>query len=112
MCPARGDDAGLGHRHRLHGPIGGNTRRTTNATYAQGMRRWIGYAYLHKDRDVATASSATYGLRWRGSTLQPEATRQVDYANNPVHFAHSYGLASRPGAGRAPHEAGVGAPGR
>jgi hypothetical protein len=49
---------------------------------------------------VASASSETYGLRWSGKAMHDgngpgwtlEAARQVDYANNPLHFAHSYWL--------------------
>ncbi len=71
-----------------------------NAAWARGPQQWIGYAYLHQDRDVATASSATCGLRWTGKYLREgngpswalEVARQDDYANNPQHFAHSYWL--------------------
>jgi hypothetical protein len=60
----------------------------------------VGYAYLLEDRDLATASSRSLGLRWTGLredgawrwgwTL--EAARQRDYGNNPVRFDHSYAL--------------------
>ncbi|NMW25728.1 hypothetical protein HFP05_15575, partial [Rhodanobacter denitrificans] len=71
-----------------------------NLAWTQGAQQWGGYAYLHEDRDVASASSATYGLRWSGKALHDgnglgwtlEGARQVDYANNPQHFAHSYWL--------------------
>ena len=71
-----------------------------NAAWTQGAQQWVGYAYLHEDRDVANASSATYGLRWTGNAVHDgngpgwtlEAARQTDYANNPLHFAHSYWL--------------------
>jgi len=71
-----------------------------NAAWTEGTQQWAGYAYLHQDRDVASASSATYGLRWSGNALRDgqgpswilEAARQRDYANNPLHFAHSYWL--------------------
>jgi hypothetical protein len=71
-----------------------------NAAWTQGAQQWVGYAYLHEDRDVASASSETYGLRWSGKALHEgngpgwtlEAARQVDYANNPLHFAHNYWL--------------------
>lgn len=70
-----------------------------NAAWTRGAQQWTGYAYLHEDRDVASASSATYGLRWTGRpsprggpgwTL--EAARQYDHAGNPQHFAHGYWL--------------------
>jgi hypothetical protein len=70
-----------------------------NAAFMHGQQQWSGYAYLHEDRDVAIASSATYGARWTGKPAPDgfgwtlEAARQVDYANNPQHFAHSYWLA-------------------
>jgi hypothetical protein len=71
-----------------------------NLAWTQGAQQWGGYAYLHEDRDVASASSATYGLRWNGKALRDgnglgwtlEGARQVDYANNPQRFAHSYWL--------------------
>jgi hypothetical protein len=94
--------------HRVSGPdalapLARERRLDThlfNAAYARGAQRWIGYAYLHEDRDVASTSSATYGLRWQGNALRQgngpgwtlEAARQVDYANNPQHFAHTYWL--------------------
>lgn len=62
-------------------------------------QQWAGYAYLHEDRDVSTASSATYGVRWTGKPATDgfgwalEAARQSDYANNPDHFSHVYWLA-------------------
>ncbi len=71
-----------------------------NAAWTHGTQQWVGYAYLHDDRDVASASSATYGVRWSGKALHDgngpdwtlEAARQRDYANNPVRFAHNYWL--------------------
>jgi hypothetical protein len=56
----------------------------------------VAYAYLHDDRDMATASTATTGLRWTragprwGWTL--EAARQRDHADNPRRFSHAYWL--------------------
>lgn len=70
-----------------------------NAAFKHGMQQWSGYAYLHEDRDVATASSATYGARWSGKPAADgfgwtlEAAHQTDYANNPGHFSHAYWLA-------------------
>lgn len=71
-----------------------------NAAWKHGKQQLTGYAYLHEDRDVATSSSATWGLRWTGSrplraaslgwTL--EAARQNDHANNPQRFSHDYWL--------------------
>lgn len=69
------------------------------AGFRHGMQQWSGYAYLHEDRDVAAASSATYGVRWSGKPAADgfgwtlEAAHQVDYANNPEHFSHVYWLA-------------------
>ena len=72
-----------------------------NAAWKHGKQQLVGYGYLHEDRDVAAASSATWGLRWTGShpigdtgfgwTL--ETARQRDYANAPVSFSHAYWLA-------------------
>ncbi|MFC4525253.1 alginate export family protein [Dyella halodurans] len=70
-----------------------------NTAWTHGEQQWVGYAYLHKDKDVATASTATYGLRWTGKPAPDggfswalEGARQYDYANNPQNFAHSYWL--------------------
>ena len=71
-----------------------------NAAWKRGKQQVAGYAYLHDDRDLASASSATWGLRWTGAqaisvgtlawTL--EAARQRDHADNPQHFSHAYWL--------------------
>ncbi|GAB6196422.1 alginate export family protein [Lysobacter xanthus] len=70
-----------------------------NAAWARGANRVTGYAYLHEDRDVRSASSATFGARYArvpgasqpfGLTL--EAARQRDYADNPLSFSHAYWL--------------------
>ena len=71
-----------------------------NAAWRHDKQQLTGYAYLHEDRDLATSSSATWGLRWAGSrplhaatlgwTL--EAARQRDHANNPQRFSHAYWL--------------------
>lgn len=71
-----------------------------NAAYVRGTQTWVGYAYLHEDRDVHTASTATYGLRWSGSVVEHgagpgwtiEFARQSAYANNPSSYATSYWL--------------------
>lgn len=69
-----------------------------NVAFKRGTQRWSGYAYLHQDRDVVGASSATYGVRWVGKPVAGfgwtlEFARQYDYANNPQHFAQDYWLA-------------------
>jgi len=70
-----------------------------NVAWVKGSQQLTGYAYLHKDKNVATASSASYGVRWTdkpapdgGFGWSVEGARQYDYANNPLHFAHSYWL--------------------
>ena len=71
-----------------------------HAAYVRGRQQWAGYAYLHEDRDVPGASTATYGLRWLGQPAPHdggfgwtlEAARQRGYANNPQRFAHGYWL--------------------
>lgn len=71
-----------------------------NAAYKRGKQQWTGYAYLHDDRDVAAASTATLGLRWTGShAAEPltwgwtaEYARQRDHADNPRDFSHAYWL--------------------
>lgn len=68
------------------------------AAFRRGTRQWSGYAWLHEDRDVAAASTATYGARWSGTPVADgfgwalEAARQTDYANNPQRFTHDYWL--------------------
>jgi hypothetical protein len=71
-----------------------------NLTRGGARQQWTGYAYLHEDRDVATASSATYGVRWHGDTANAarrwgatvEFAHQADYADNPLDFSHTYWL--------------------
>lgn len=71
-----------------------------NAAWTNGRHRLTGYGYLHEDRDVPTASSATWGLRWTGAHPLREATlgwtleaaRQRYHANNPLRFSHAYWL--------------------
>ncbi len=70
-----------------------------HAAWGHGRQQVVGYAYLHKDKDVATASTATYGVRWTGKPAADggfgwsvEGARQYDYANNPLGFAHNYWL--------------------
>ena len=71
-----------------------------NAAWKHGTQQLVAYAYLHRDQDVASASTSTYGLRWSGDRLRDgngwgwtaEAARQRGYGNNPLHFSHSYWL--------------------
>ena len=71
-----------------------------NLAWKHGPQQLVGYAYLHDDRDIASASTATWGLRWTGNALHDgrgfgwaaEAARQNDYARNPAHFGHDYWL--------------------
>lgn len=68
-----------------------------NAAFVHGAQQWVGYAYLHDDRDQARASTATYGLRWTGKlpagfAWTAEWARQQDHADNPLGFSHSYWL--------------------
>jgi hypothetical protein len=61
-------------------------------------RATVGRLCLHDDRDVASASTATYGVRWTGTHLQEdkgwgwtlESARQHEYAGNPLSFSHAY----------------------
>lgn len=100
--------AGLARVHRVSGddardPLARERDLAShflNASHAGARRQWTGYAYLHDDRDLAAASTATYGLRWHGDTANAarrwgatlEVARQVDHAGNPRDFAHSYWL--------------------
>lgn len=71
-----------------------------NGSWKRGSQQIAGYGYLHEDRDVSAASTATWGLRWTGAhplraarlawTL--EAARQRDHADNPQRFSHDYWL--------------------
>ena len=71
-----------------------------NAAWKHGAQQVVGYAYLHRDQDVASASTSTFGLRWTGDRLRDgngwgwtaEAARQRDAGNNPLHFSHGYWL--------------------
>lgn len=71
-----------------------------NLAWKRGAQQWVGYAYLHEDRDMSTASTATYGVRWSGAHLREhdgwgwtlESARQRDYAENPLSFSHAYWL--------------------
>lgn len=71
-----------------------------NLRWAHGAQQLVGYAYLHDDRDVARASTATWGARWTSTPLRGgdgfgwtlEAAHQQDYAGNPLMFSHAYWL--------------------
>ena len=95
--------------HRVNGdealdPLARERRLSTqvfNLGWTHDTQQLVGYAYLHDDRDVATASTATSGVRWTGSALHDgegfgwtlEAARQRAYAGNPLSFSHAYWLA-------------------
>ena len=89
-------DAALDPRNRERGL----SSHLLNAAWKHGKQQLTGYGYLHQDRDVPAASSATWGLRWAGSWVMPaatfgwtmEAARQRDHANNPQRFSHAYWL--------------------
>jgi len=94
--------------HRVNGdealdPLARERRLSTrllNLAWTHGTQQLVGYAYLHDDRDVATASTATFGARWSGARLHDgsgfgwtlEAARQRDHAGNPLAFSHAYWL--------------------
>ena len=71
-----------------------------NLAWKRGAQQLAGYAYLHEDRDVVAASTATYGLRWTGARLRDgdgwgwtlEGAQQRDHAGNPRSFSHAYWL--------------------
>lgn len=71
-----------------------------NLGWKHASHQLVGYAYLHDDRDVASASTATWGLRWTGSAgkggqgfgWSAEYARQTDHARNPVGFGLDYWL--------------------
>ena len=68
--------------------------------WRRGVHQLAGYAWLHDDQDVATASTATFGIRSTTSTVRDghgwglslELARQHDYADNPLDFSHGYWL--------------------
>jgi len=71
-----------------------------NLGWKRDAQQWVGYAYLHEDKDVASASTETFGARWTGARLGDgngfgwtlEAAYQGDYADNPLSFSHAYWL--------------------
>jgi hypothetical protein len=98
----------LGRVHRVAGPDALNALARArsldthlfNTSYVQGGQQWTAYLYLHDDRDVASASTATAGFRWTGTPPASvegfgwvlEAARQSDYVANPQHYTRSYWL--------------------
>ena len=100
--------AWLGRVHRVNGdqaldPLARERDLSThlfNLGWKHGAQQWVGYAYLHDDNDVASASTATFGARWTGARLRDgngfgwtlEAAHQDDYADNPLSFSHAYWL--------------------
>jgi hypothetical protein len=100
--------AWLARVHRVNGdealdPLARERALSThlfNLGWTRGSQQLAGYAYLHDDRDVATASTTTIGARFRGAHLHDgsgfgwsmEAARQRDGARNPLAFSHAYWL--------------------
>ena len=100
--------AWLGRVHRVNGdeaidPLARERDLDTHLaelTWKHGDHQLAGYAWLHDDRDVASASTTTWGARWTGTRLHEgsgfgwtlEAARQRDGAGNPASFAHTYWL--------------------
>jgi hypothetical protein len=68
--------------------------------WKRGPLQLAPYALLHRDRDLATASTATWGLRGtmdrtrdgRGCRITADIARQREHGNNPQHFSHDYWL--------------------
>jgi hypothetical protein len=91
-----GDEAidPLARERRLRGHL-------ANAAWTLPVGTLVGYAYLIEDRDVATASTQTYGLRWAGSHVAGtdtfgwtlEGATQGDHAGNPRDVDVDYWLA-------------------
>ncbi len=93
---AAGDDAidPLARERDLRGHL-------VNAAWTLPQGSLVGYAYRVQDRDVATASTQTYGLRWAGSRVAGantfgwtmESAMQRDHADNPRDVEATYWLA-------------------
>lgn len=68
--------------------------------FSHAQQQWGAYVLAHEDRDVATASTLTTGLRWTGNYVHDgrgwgwrvETARQQGQGNNPLQFSHSYWL--------------------
>jgi hypothetical protein len=66
--------------------------------WQRGRHRLGAFLLAHEDRDVADASTRTFGLRASASTVRDgqgwalalEAARQRDHARNPLDFSHAY----------------------
>ena len=100
--------AWLGRVHRVNGdeardPLARERELDShvfNLAWKRGSGQFVGYALLHDDRDVAAASTATYGIRGvtqrvhdgKGWALSLEWASQQDYADNPLDFSHQYWL--------------------
>lgn len=98
----------LGRVHRVNGDQARDVlarerdldTHALNLAWKRGVQHVVGYAYLHDDRDVAAASTATWGLRavtdavrdGNGWGLALEIAEQSDYADNPLSFSHRYWL--------------------
>lgn len=69
-----------------------------HAAWTRGRQRLVGYVLAVEDRDVASASLRTTGLRYTLAAdaararwgLLLEAARQEDHGNNPQAFDHAY----------------------
>jgi len=91
----------LARERRLDGHV-------LNAAWASGAQRLVGYAYLVEDRDVASASTRTAGVRYAHTPTAgarpfggiAEWARQSDHAANPLGFSHAYWLAEPAWAAR------------
>jgi hypothetical protein len=100
--------AWLGRVHRVAGddardPLARGRRLDSHyveLAWQRGAWQIAPYALLHRDRDVAAASTATRGVRaaydaiahGRGCRVAAEFARQVDAGANPRDFAHDYRL--------------------
>ncbi len=100
--------AWLGRVHRINGddaidPLARERQLDThlfNVAWKHGTQQIAGYAYLHDDRDVARASTATTGVRWTGGSRADgtgfgwtaELAQQRNHARNPLSFSHTYWL--------------------
>jgi hypothetical protein len=99
--------AWLGRVHRVAGddaldPLARERALDTHLgelAWKRGAVSASGYAWLHRDRDLATASTRTLGLRAvvdpaqdGGFGLAMEVARQQEHADNPLRFSHAYWL--------------------
>jgi hypothetical protein len=100
--------AWLGRVHRVAGdnardPLARERRldaHLANAAWTGAAGTLVGYGYWLDDRDVATASTRTLGLRWTGQrplgaasvAWSLEAANQADHAGNPRDTDENYFL--------------------